>query len=316
MSKLFKFIASIVLIAIIALNVIAYNHARRFTHFAPSYYAHDKVDESLRQQAGRFETLIFGVYNPRPMNTTFPRMKHERVDIQGKTRLEAWWIRADEMTKKAPKGNVILFHGYRGNKSTMLDKAEEFLKLGYHTLIVDFRGSGGSEGDETSIGFHEAEDVKMAFAFLSKQNTLPTHLFGSSMGAVAILKAMHDYHLPAKSVILECPFGSMYQAVEARVREMQLPTNPTAALLVFWGGAQQGFWGFSHHPTVYARSIKVPTLLLWGEKDPLVSREEIGTISANLRTKKKVVFLPNASHADYLVHHRKEWIYEVERFLK
>jgi alpha-beta hydrolase superfamily lysophospholipase len=55
--------------------------------------------------------------------------------------LEAWEIPAENA-----RGTVIIFHGYSAEKSVMLERAEEFIGWGYNTILVDFMGSGGSEG--------------------------------------------------------------------------------------------------------------------------------------------------------------------------
>ena len=74
-------------------------------------------------------------------------------------------------------------------KSSLLDKAEIFLNLGYNTFLVDFMGSGGSDGNQTTIGFYEAEEVKTAFNYLEACGEKNIILFGTSMGAAAIMKA-------------------------------------------------------------------------------------------------------------------------------
>src|SRR5205085_9033661 len=127
------------------------------------------------------------------------------------------------------------------------------------------------------------------------------YLFGTSLGAVAILKAIHDYHLQPAAIIIECPFGSMYQTTCARFRIIKVPPFPMAGLLVFWGGIQNGFWAFGHNPTMYARSVKCPTLLLYGEKDEKVSRQEIDDIYKNLAGKKTLRTYPLAGHENYLI---------------
>jgi pimeloyl-ACP methyl ester carboxylesterase len=87
-----------------------------------------------------------------------------------------------------------------------------------------------------------------------------------------------------------------------------------ASLLVFWGGVQNGFWAFSHRPTEYAKSIKVPTLLLYGEKDLKVSRGEIDEILANLQGQKKLVSFPLAGHEDYQRLYQQQWLSAMNTF--
>ncbi|RYU95229.1 alpha/beta fold hydrolase [Emticicia agri] len=135
------------------------------------------------------------------------------------------------------------------------------------------------------------------------------------MGAVAIMKAISDYGIQPSGIMIECPFGSMYETVCARFRLMQAPTFPMAALLVFWGGLQNNFWAFGHNPTKYARKITCPTLLLYGELDDKVSRAEIDEILVNIQGKKQLKTYPLAGHENYLNKYESEWKGDIANFL-
>jgi hypothetical protein len=89
----------------------------------------------------------------------------------------------------------------------MLDKSDIFLSEGYNSFLVDFMGSGGSEGNQKSIGFLEAEHVKSCFDYLTNNGEHNIYLFGTSMVAAATMKAIHDYDIKPKGIIIECPFG-------------------------------------------------------------------------------------------------------------
>jgi hypothetical protein len=197
----------------------------------------------------------------------------------------------------------------------MLDKAEVFYGLGYNTFLVDFMGSGGSEGNQTTIGYLEAEEVKTCFDFLTHHGERNIYLFGTSMGAVAIMKAISDYNIKPKGIVIECPFGSMYQTVCARFKAMKAPTFPMASLLVFWGGLQNGFWAFGHNPTEYAKKINCPALLMYGGVDEKVSRKEIDEIFAKLKGQKQLKVYQDAGHENYLTKYKSEWTMNVEAFL-
>jgi hypothetical protein len=197
----------------------------------------------------------------------------------------------------------------------MLDKSDIILGLGYNTFLVDFMGSGGSEGNQTSIGFLEAEQVKTCYDYLTDKGEQNIYLFGTSMGSVATMKAISDYHIEPKGIMIECPFGSMYKIVCARFKTMNAPTFPMAGLLVFWGGLQNGFWAFGHNPTVYAKKINCPTLLLSGAKDEKVSREEINQIFKNLGGQKKLKIYQEAGHENYLKKYKNEWTKDIHEFL-
>lgn len=293
----------------VLMNMVAIFHPYKFTHFANP--KKEKTKSPTQLTTGRkIKTLIFGVSNPKPENTSVPTAEYETVKLKSNKEIECWRIRSDKS-----KGTVILFHGFGADKSSMLDKAEIFLKLGYDTLLVDFMGSGGSEGNQTTIGFLEAEQVKTCFDYLTENGKENIYLFGTSMGAVAIMKSISDNGISPKGIIIECPFGSMYKTVSARFKTMNAPTFPMAELLVFWGGIQNGFWAFGHNPTEYAKHINCPTLLLYGAQDEKVSRQEIDEIYTNLNGQKSLKIYQNAAHENYLRKYKSEWTKDVQQFL-
>jgi uncharacterized protein len=292
-----------------AMNIIAGFHAYKFTHFASetSPKIQGVSDLSLTEKV---KALFFGINNPRPSNTENPSQEFEVVKLESNKTMECWSIKAD-----SAKGTVILFHGYGGKKSAMIDKSDEFLTLGYNTLLVDFMGSGGSEGNQTTIGFDEAEQVKTCFDYLAQKGEKHIYLFGTSMGSVAILKAIKDYDIHPAAIIIECPFGTMYETTCARFRVFGVPTFPMAGLLVFWGGVENGYWAFDHKPVEYAKSVNCPALLLYGEQDEKVSRKEIDEIYSNLRGEKWLKLYPDAGHENYLHKYHEEWKRDIHEFM-
>jgi uncharacterized protein len=293
----------------VLVNVVAAFHSYKFTHFADNKIEKTKDPKKL-STGQKIKTLIFGVNNPRPENKTFPTRDYETLKLKSNREIECWSIKTE-----TSKGTVILFHGFGGEKSSMLDKSEIFIGLGYNTFLVDFMGSGGSEGKQTTIGFLEAEQVKTCFDYLTQSGEQNLYLFGTSMGSVATMKAISDFGIKPKGIMIECPFGSMYETVCARFKTMNAPTFPMANLLVFWGGLQNGFWAFGHNPTEYAKKINCPTLLLHGAKDEKVSRKEIDNIFNNLVGQKKLKIYPNAGHENYLTKNKNEWTKDIQEFL-
>ncbi len=89
-----------------------------------------------------------------------------------------------------------------------------------------------------------------------------------------------------------------------------------APLLVFWGGAINGFWGFSHNPAEYAKAVNCPTLLMCGGNDERVSREEIDDIYGNLKGEKVLRIYDRAGHESYLRRYREDWVSNIHGFLR
>ena len=308
-NKIGKLIILVLAIMIILMNVIAIFHSYKFTHFVEGNIEVTKDPKELTT-IEKISTLFFGVNNPRPKNDKLPSRDFKTVYLNSNKKIECWSIKTTN-----PRGTVILFHGFRGNKSSMLDKADIFIEQGFNVLLVDFMGSGGSEGNQTTIGFLEAEQVKTSYEYLVANGEKNIILYGTSMGSVAIMKSISDYGIQPSGIIIEYPFGSMYQTVCARFESMNTPTFPMASLLVFWGGVQNGFWSFGFCPSEYAKKINCPTLLMYGLKDEKVSKKEIDNIFTNLNGRKKLIIYKNAGHENYLISYKDEWTKDVSQFL-
>jgi len=308
MKKIYKQLGYSLLVVFLIMNVVTFFHAYKFTHFSDG--GTPKVKPESLTAAQKAGLLFFGVNNPKPVNTQFPSQKYLTIRLQSNVAIECWSIKTPDS-----KGTVVLFHGYAGDKSQFIDRSDEFIKMGYSTLLVDFMGSGGSEGTRTTVGYYEAEEVKTCFDYLKQQGEKNIYLFGTSMGAVAILKAVNDYRITPKAIVIECPFGTMYKTVCARFNVMGVPTVPMAGMLMFWGGLQNGFWAFGHNPEVYAQNVHCPTLLLYGEQDKRVSRNEIDNIYNNLQGRKALKAYPLAGHENYLNKYKSQWVNDVCSFL-
>lgn len=297
----------------VALNAVAFRHAWSMSHFAPAG-VRTESPEHLSQLA-KLRVLLTGVSLPRPVNTRTPAdvgLSFETVRfVSGPgVELEAWRLPA---TTNAPL--VLAFGGYGGSKDGLLLAAAEFHRLGTEVWLVDFRGCGGSSGNVTSIGFHEADDVAAAVRQATAGSQRPVILFGTSMGAAAVLHAVHRGTVSAAGLILECPFDRLLSTAGNRFRLMGLPEFPFAHLLVFWGGAQLGFNGLAHNPADYAKSVRCPTVLLQSDRDDRVTLEQSGRMAANLDAYGRMVVFAGLGHESYLAAQPEKWREEVRALL-
>lgn len=103
--------------------------------------------------------------------------------------LHGWWVPVPNA-----KGTVLFFHGNAGNISHRINYLAMFKRLGYHALLVDYRGYGQSSGTPSEDGMYL--DAQAAWRYLNDvQGLAPTQiiLFGESLGgAVATWLARHE----------------------------------------------------------------------------------------------------------------------------
>ncbi|HEY0678785.1 MAG TPA: alpha/beta hydrolase [Chitinophagaceae bacterium] len=301
----------VTMVLFLVLNAMTAFHAYKFTHFYDDQSL-QRIKPEQMSFGDKASALIFGVKYPKSVNAEKPAVPYETVHLytRDSLKIEGWHIVRD-----SAKGTVILFHGHGSSKSRILPEAMYFYSLGYNTLLMDFRAHGGSDGNTTTIGYKEAEEVNLAYEYI-RGNEKNIILWGISLGASTITKAVNDFNIKPEKIILEMPFGSLHEAVKGRVRVMGLPAQPISSLLTFWGGLEQGFWAFDHNPCEYATKINCEVLLQWGRNDARVTEAEEQCIyQAIPSSKKKLVVYEESGHISLLKNEPEKWKEQVRLFL-
>ena len=121
-------------------------------------------------------------------------------------------------------------------------------------------------------------------------------MYGRSMGAAAVLRAIALGKVRPDAVVVESPFDRMLTTIDHRFEMMGLPKFPLSPLLVFWGGAQHGYWAFGHNPADYAAAVKCPTLMIRAGRDPFVLKHEAESVFNALAGPKQMVVFEGAGH--------------------
>jgi uncharacterized protein len=314
----FRIVLILIALPFLVLNGVAFMQARSMTHFVSAEQRTAKPEKLSLPDKVR--VILTGVEIPRPENQITPQKfqldsetRHIPISKASEENLEAWYIPAQKS-----RGLVLLFPPYGSSKAALLAPTKIFHDLGYDALLVDFRGVGGSGGNDTTLGVREAEDVAIAFNYSQKQwAKKPIILYGASMGAVAIMRAVAIEKIEPVALILESPFDRLLTTVRHRFEAMGIPSFPSAELIVFWGSVQQGIDGFNHNPVDYARSIRCPVLLLHGKLDRRVTVADATRIFESLpRQKQWRVFPAATGHGSLAVDDAKQWRDLVSRFLE
>ncbi len=117
--------------------------------------------------------------------------------------LHAWLLPAEE-----PRGLLVFCHGNGGNIGDRIDSGAELRRLGFTTLLFDYRGYGGNGGSLSEEGTYlDAEAAYDFLAALPPAKPLPIIAFGESLGgAVAIELARRR---PLAGLVTESTFTSI-----------------------------------------------------------------------------------------------------------
>ncbi|TMI93901.1 MAG: alpha/beta fold hydrolase [Bacteroidetes bacterium] len=311
-----KWILWVLLVQFVLINISGILYGYKLTHF---------YEASLKSPAPSSKNIFVETWKlfrgPKFQKTViaeFPHFPYETVHLLTERGLsiDAWYIPRD-----SSKGTVILFHGLGGNKSLLLGQAyefmyAEFMYADFNVMLVDLRAHGNSEGNTTTLGVTESEEVKLAFDHIFKTGERNIVLYGLSLGAVVITKAIYDYSLSPSKVILDMPFGNLKNLLEGRARVLGFPEEPFGLLVTFWSGVERGFNGFDHNTCRYVKKIKCPVLLQYGSSDKLVTRQETNSIFKNIASReKKLVLYETAGHEPFLNKDPVKWRKEISDFL-
>ncbi len=87
---------------------------------------------------------------------------------------------------------IILTHGTPGNRLSMVERAAFLHNRGYNVLLFDFQSYGRSQGEFSTLGMVESEDILAAISYLHglpETRYSKIGVLGLSMGATAAVLA-------------------------------------------------------------------------------------------------------------------------------
>jgi pimeloyl-ACP methyl ester carboxylesterase len=224
--------------------------------------------------------------------------------------LKAWWLPASGM----PRGAVIIAHGIDHTREVMLPRAAFLVRGGYDVLAMDLRGHGESSGSIVSPGLLEARDILGALRYIrSRGDNEPVAVLGVSYGAVASLIAaaespeiaavMADGGYPTGKDVsedisrhyLHDPRTNLWLRALFVASSFPGVARATALAYYFRSGIYLGPELLSVIPS--ASRIRVPVLLISGERDWIVPTDKARQILSVIRGgRKELVVIPDAVH--------------------
>lgn len=209
--------------------------------------------------------------------------------------------------KKVP--GVVLFHGYKGNKSEthrMFIKTSRVLaEVGIASLRFDFRGQGDSEGEFSTMTIgREMRDAKAALKFIRQQPEIDPNKIGilglSLGGMIAALIVSKDPKI--KTTVLWSAVSDLGRLVKERM------TSEAWRQLELMGCVDEFAWAVgkrfidessSFDPISALTKTKGHVLLIHGDADGNVPVQSTLDYSVALKKAKKPHFvhiIPGADH--------------------
>lgn len=151
------------------------------------------------------------VVGPPPANLR-DAQDFEIASASGAT-IKGWWVPAAQECRRA----VILMHGVRANRLSMVKRAEVLRMQGFSVLLFDFQSHGESTGRRITYGRREALDAAAAVRFAREIHKCDrVGAIGVSLGGAAALLGSRP--LDVDALVLESVYPTIDAALANRLR--------------------------------------------------------------------------------------------------
>ncbi len=216
--------------------------------------------------------------------------------------LDAWTLLP--RSSALPKGTVVLLHGIRGDKSSLLGFGRRFTDAGYRAVMPDLRGHGSSSGDFLTYGIVESKDISQLLdAIASRYGETRFVLFGYSYGgAVAIQAGARDPRVEA--VITVSTFSSLRRVVsdyKTRFFPTLDPVIPATWLQARLddAGRRARFDPDAADPARAAAALHVPLLVIHGTSDTQIPPDHARVLEQSA-SRSTLVLIEGQTHESML----------------
>jgi fermentation-respiration switch protein FrsA (DUF1100 family) len=210
-------------------------------------------------------------------------------------KIHAWLL-----PRPSPRFTILFAHGNAGNISHRLDRARLLgRRLSAEVFLFDYRGYGRSEGRPDEQGTYR--DARAAYRYLTETRRVGPDrlvLFGESLGSAVVLQLALEG--AARALVLESPFTSIRD-----MARLVLPWLPLSPLL-----------RTRYDNLAKVGSLKVPLLVLHGDRDEVVPFAQGRRVFEAAREPKRFHRIVGAGHNDTYLTGGKEYWDVLDEFLR
>lgn len=245
----------------------------------------------------------YKILQPRRRGPESPRslgLDYEEMYIYSeKKALRAWHVKAPRDIDL--RKTVLIFHNRNEAISDWIGVLKYFSDHGISSIIFDYRGFGGSEGD-ADVATLKTDAVAAFRTFMGRVSFLSDHYaLGMGIGGGVMLEPASEYPNFLKGIILVTPYPSPQTGVPANCRlNNWILANLTGV--------------FNAHSDI--KQLKIPLLFLHSKADQTVSQAEIDALHAAATADKKMILMDRYQHTDLLEAALEEFLEPVVDFIR
>jgi len=267
----------------------------------------------IRPTRHMYEVRDLGPKRFRVQGSTYTRKDLELKNHRGQKLMCSHFVPAKSPHAKRPC--VVYLHGNCSSRCETYSVLPFLLWHGLTVFSLDFSGSGLSDGDYISLGWHEEQDLRVVLEHLRKDPCVASvGLWGRSMGAAtAVLRCSKGEQLAA--CVLDTPFSSLSLVAKELVQSFcPVPNVLVNAGLDTLRSEVLSKADFDLHdlePAEFAREATCPALLAFAEDDGFVQPHHTRRVYDAWAGEKRLFTFTGGHNAP-----RPEWfLQEASRFL-
>jgi fermentation-respiration switch protein FrsA (DUF1100 family) len=193
---------------------------------------------------------------------------------------------------------VLLMHGVRADRRSMIERARILRQAGYSSLLFDFQAHGESPGQLITFGHLESANARSAVTLLRTQfNCTKVAAIGQSLGGAAAL--LGDGPIQADTLVLESVYPTIDEAVADRLQiRLGSVGSILAPLLTLQIKPRLGVDPHALQPISRIGSFHHPVLIMAGTEDQHTRIEEARRLYGAANEPKEFWAVPGAAHVD------------------
>jgi alpha-beta hydrolase superfamily lysophospholipase len=257
-----------------------------------------------------FATLLVGPVNHRVvLPADFPA---QRVAIPGDGHAIAGSWR--DLGGDSPV--VLLLHGLRGDRASMVPRARVLLDAGFSVLLIDSQAHGETPGEIITLGWRESKDVRAARDWIrARAPGRRAGVIGSSLGGAALL--LGDQPAGFDAVVLEATYPRLGRALDNRIGiRAGWMRKVLAPLLLVQIRPRLGVTPEQLEPIRNIAMLGAPVLIVGGSRDAHTTEGETRELFAAAAEPKALWIVAGASHQDFARFDRAGYEANVVSFLR
>ena len=276
-------------LVVVAIGLVAAAHVWRATWLPGAVARAPNAGETALQ---------LGPDPPPPLRSAELRARELRVEVGPPAASIALWI--IDGPERKPRGTVLLLHGIRDTKRSLLGVAERIAVAGFRAVLVDLRGHGHSSGDWLSYGPREGRDLAQVLDALTQREeiALPIGAYGTSYGGAAALQlAQKDPRV--RAVVTVATFTRMVEIVPRYAAQL-LPrwfvSREDVAAAIVRAGELGDFRPDDAVSVAAIARTTAPVLLLHGRDDDTVPAQQSEVLHAAAPSHSRLLLVDHRDH--------------------